>query len=530
MIYAIKLLLSALLAAGAGAFLFRKAFDDLMSRQEYRRAWVCIGLATCAAFLCKFPPVFLVVIGLLAAWQANTMRNGTIGNIAVFLMLSAVLPPIEFKVGVGGVGFLLQVSHFRALALALLVGPALKLLSQKAEHKPRGLLWIDMAILAYQLFRIALKVPSSTSTTIARLIVESALDVLLPYYVLTRGIRTLSELRFAVAHLMLGLIFVASVGLLEAFTQHNIYSGLQSIYGITWQLSYVLARGGLIRVQSTAPVPINLAITMMFALGLWIWLHGREWRTRGPILVTFAFLLCMIATWSRGPWLAAAAMLAMIFVVHRVSSGTFRILVLLTLAAGIFAKLSGADGVILGAVNSLFGGSDSDLASFDYRRQLLDTSLALIAQSPLWGVANYAAQMQSLRQGEGIVDIVNTYVGIMLEVGLVGLFIYLAPFVVVVHRLLKEIRRDPSGGIRAPGSRFAAMMVALILGMLFAIFTTSTFGFVALQLTLCIALSAAWLAMPTTERHAVSALKLQTVAPVRWRLAAAQALPLRESP
>ncbi len=501
MIYAIKLLLAALIAGGIGAYLFRRAFDTLLSSEDYWRAWTSIGLVTCATFLCKFPPLFCIAIAVIAIVRAGTMRSGVIGNISLFVMLAVVLPPLELKLGLGNVGYLLTLSHFRLLALALLVVPAMKLMSERSDQKRPSLFWIDAGMVGYLLLRIALAAPSSTGTTILRSFLESSLDTLLPYYVITRGVRTLPALRFVATHLVIGIAFMTSVGIIEMLTQRNLYSGLQTIYDVTWQLTYVLSRGGLVRVQAAAQVPINFAILLMTGIGLLIWLRGDQWR-RQPVFLLFAAMFVALAgTWSRGPWLAAGVMLLVVAMLGRMSASVFRAILLLTLLLGVVAIATGADSAVVAALGALFG-TGSDLSSIDYRRQLLVTSLALVKQSPWLGVPNYASQLQSLRQGEGIVDIVNSYVGIMLGAGVTGLAIYLLPFVIVVHRLLNAIRRDATG-TREPGSRFAVSMVALILALLFAIFTTSTFDVLPLLLTLSIAFPAAWLAMPGKDRDSM---------------------------
>ena len=501
-IYAIKLLFAALIAGGIGAYLFRRAFDTLLSSEDYWRAWTSIALVTCATFLCKFPPLFCIAIAVIAVLRAGSMRSGVVGNISLFAMLAVVLPPIELKLGLGNVGYLLTLTHFRVLALALLVVPAMKLMLERSDHKRHGLFWIDAGLVGYQLLRIALAAPSSTGTSILRSLLEASLDTLLPYYVITRGVRTLPALRFIVTHLMIGIAFAASVGIIEILTQRNLYSGLQTIYDVTWQLTYVLSRGGFVRVQAAAQVPINFAILLMTGIGLLIWLRGDQWRRQSVFLLFAAMFVALVGTWSRGPWLAAGTMLLVVIVLGRMSASVFRVLLLLVLLLGMVAIATGADSAVVAALGALFGTTGSDLSTIDYRRQLLSTSLALIKQSPWLGVPNYASQLQSLRQGEGIVDIVNSYVAIMLGAGVTGLALYLLPFVIVVHRLLNAIRRDATG-IREPGSRFAVSMVALVLALLFAIFTTSTFDLLPLLLTLSVALPAAWLAMPGKDRNSI---------------------------
>jgi hypothetical protein len=109
--------------------------------------------------------------------------------------------------------------------------------------------------------------------------------------------------------------------------------------------------------------------------------------------------------------------------------------------------------------------------------------------------------MQSLKQGEGIIDVVNSYVAIMLDAGLIGLTIYLLPFVIVLNRLISAIRRREHGATEG-GNRFAPAFAALILGCLFAIFTASTFNVIPVLLTLLVSLPTAWLGLPIEERSA----------------------------
>ncbi len=501
MIYSLKLLCALFVFGGIGAYAFRRAFAELMSAEDYRRAWTGIALATCAVFLAKFPLLLCVAIFVIALFQANHMRSGVVGNLSVFALLAFVLPPIEYSLGgLGDISYVTSFSHFRVLTLALLVVPALTLMFGRGERKRGGFFWVDLAILGYQVLRLVLLAPSSTATTLLRTALTATLDVLIPYYVITRGIRTFAELRFILSHLALGLAFVACAGLLEFALQRNIYTPLQGVYGVSWQLTYALYRGGLVRVQATAEVPINLAVMMSFGLGLWIWLRGAQWRQRPVLLVFAALAVVLAATWSRGPWLAAGVMAIVIAVLSRMPPGLFRVLLLVVVALGLGIELTGADSGIVAFLGALFGSDKAELSTINYRRELLSMSLALIKQSPWAGVPNYAYQLQALRQGEGIIDLVNSYVGIMLDSGIPGLAVYLAPFVIVTHRLLNAIRRTPMGALES-GSRFAIAMVGVILGLLFAIFTTSTFGVLSMLLTLSVAFPLSWLTMPEDKRY-----------------------------
>jgi H+/Cl- antiporter ClcA len=72
--------------------------------------------------------------------------------------------------------------------------------------------------------------------------------------------------------------------------------------------------------------------------------------------------------------------------------------------------------------------------------QLAETSWQLVLQNPLFGSPNYLAYMEQLRQGQGIIDLVNAYATIALSFGLVGLGLFAAFFGSIILRCLKAAR------------------------------------------------------------------------------------------
>jgi O-antigen ligase len=502
-IYALKLLTVVFSVACLAAYVFRSAFADIFSKVEYHRVWRIVLVGIVASYLCKIPAVFLLAVAVIGLVGASATGRGPAGKIGIYLLLACTLPPINVVLGgIGGLNYILSLDHRRVLSLVLLSWAALEILTTKSPQRSTRFLAIDVLIVSYQALRFALMVPHSTYTTLARMVVESTLDILLPYFVVTRGVRSMADLRFVGGHLFIGVAFAAAVGVTETLLQHNLYSGLQSIYDMRWQLTYALMRGSLIRIQATTPEPIILAFLLLFGIGLGYWLKGgQQWRRPSVLSLFVAIFIAEIATFSRGPWLGGALILLALVAMRRLSATAFKIALIALVLFGVFLKVVNADQQVVAALGALFGSDKSDIASIEYRRQLLDTSLALIKQSPWFGVPNYAAQMQDLRQGEGIIDVVNSYVAIMLDAGVVGLVIYLLPFIVVLNRLISSIQRRERGAIEG-GNRFAAAFAALILGCLFAIFTASTFNVIPLLLTLLVSLPTAWLSLPIEERGA----------------------------
>jgi hypothetical protein len=83
-----------------------------------------------------------------------------------------------------------------------------------------------------------------------------------------------------------------------------------------------------------------------------------------------------------------------------------------------------------------------DAENLTYRARLLDTFLTLMAERPLFGSYDYmlTPEVQELRTGQGIIDVVNTYVGIGFASGLAGLSIFVGFFLSVGVGLLRAAR------------------------------------------------------------------------------------------
>jgi len=117
---------------------------------------------------------------------------------------------------------------------------------------------------------------------------------------------------------------------------------------------------------------------------------------------------------------------------------------------------------------------ETQKGSIDYREQLIENSLEVILQNPLFGAADYleTPQMEKMRQGEGIIDIVNAYLGVALNYGLVGLAFFAGFFAIVTGSVYRAFRREAN-----PDSETAQLgkaLFATLIGVLVTIGTTSS--------------------------------------------------------
>lgn len=503
MTYALKLLFYALVVGLPAAWLMRPAFKGLLTDAQYKLACQTLFVATLAAFLSITPGLFMVALGLVGFFAAPRLAPGAPGALAVFALLLLTMPSISTSVGgFGGINQLLTLSHLRMLALVVLLPAALRLMAQAqlTDKRDAGFLKFDLAVLAFPVLRVVLAAPYYSNTTVLRLLVEVFTDTWLPYYVVTRGLRSVADVRFVLAHLALGCGFVAAVAAAESVFNQQMYLGLQYVYDVRWQLTATLLRGDRLRVQATMPNPIALAFVMTFALGLWAWLRGQDWRQK-PVALMFALLVwALVSTWSRGPWLGAATLGLSLYALHRMPARAYGVALLTLVALATAVKMAGADDAVMDAFKQVFGSSAADVATIEYRQLLLDTSLALIKQSPWWGVPNYQDYMEHLRQGEGIIDLVNTYMSAALDAGLIGLVLFVLPFLWILVRLLAAMPPLNHGGTKA--TPFEAAFAALQPATLLTIFTTSVTGVMACLMLMLVAFPVAWLSFKQEQAAA----------------------------
>ena len=107
-------------------------------------------------------------------------------------------------------------------------------------------------------------------------------------------------------------------------------------------------------------------------------------------------------------------------------------------------------------------------------------------------------KMEDLRQGEGIIDLVNTYAEETLFYGSVGLVVFLA---VIILGLFKVFRASREFARRDPDySLLGASLVACLLGTLFILGTTSFLSAYERIFYLLAGLAAAYAYLGRSER------------------------------
>jgi O-antigen ligase len=208
---------------------------------------------------------------------------------------------------------------------------------------------------------------------------------------------------------------------------------------------------------------LALGYELAIAFGLWLCLGAYVKSRLTRWTVSAAFILGLLASYSRGPW-ACTVVIYVLYVLlkPRAVSGLLKSFLGSLLALAVISLTS--IGEKIAAVLPFLGGS-IDSSNIDYRGRLWTRGWSIVRDNPLLGDQYALARMQDLRQGQGIVDFVNGYLAELLATGFVGLTLFL---LVVLGALRKVL--VASKAIKLTDQRFGmagASLASCIVGTLF---------------------------------------------------------------
>lgn len=409
------------------AYFFRLRLAD---NHAILRAAVFWLAAVPTMFLISQTFAILIALGFLLAVVAPRSREDR----AAFYLMTLVAVPgsISGEIPFPGLNYLATI-NFSKVSCLILLAPAIFFGKRPdaARFSPApGLFVILLTILfSLQEFRTA------NLTSGLRATVDNFLLYAIPFMGLVR----LYESRRHLDRLFVGFIFIALIffftALISQVTKWNFYSFLETRHG---EGVFADFRDGFLRVSVTmAPI---LACYIM-VLGLLAVEYFRAQKQIGFLFVWLyrgMFLVAAFFTFARGGWLSIFVALGVFYLFAKFPRG---VRAPVTLVAAVFFVPAAFIYALTADLNRF-----DEYGTFAYRQDLLQTSIDYIAAHPLLGDPNFkeSGAFDHLYQGQGIIDVVNLYVGIALEHGLIGLFLYLGAFVTLMVGLLrlgKEVKR-----------------------------------------------------------------------------------------
>lgn len=475
-----------MLALAAGGFLLRWAGFDVRERRTWFRAWLVL---TFAAF---FGGHFLLYAAVLAIVVTAVARKGVDARLGLFFAVLPLMPLFGYTLpGPPGINQLIALDHFRVLVLCALLPVMLSRMSpvRGKVATPGRRTSVDRYFMGYYLWLLVLAVvhrPSVTDTLRGAL--EVSLFLAVPFFALRRLVVSGKDFEKVLQATVFAAVLVSCIGMMEQYFRWSFYDYIPNLLKMDPAAAFAFAkeeRFGFVRI--TATVGGGGGYFFTFFIGAVVTSYRMKLISR-KLMFPLLFLTgsCLVFTGSRGPWIAAAMMLAvMCFFGFIKTPGR---LVMTALVA-----LVGAPALSSSIVNA-----DDPFGTFSYREQLLESSIPMILQKPIlgWGglqAVEDSGQLEHLRQGQGIIDIVNSYIGEALTGGLPQLILFASILFSALWVVVRRQKQDSEAGV-TKYEPLAAFLAGFIISTIFLIATVSLVGYIFPLIILVSALCGAFAA------------------------------------
>lgn len=443
-------------------------FMDAGDFGRRRNIWLVL---TAAAFICANFWLFVIIAAPVLYWGGRKDTN----PIAFYLLFMNLIPAVPVEIPTAGLGIneLFAVDISMLLSLCVLVPAFRRIRKANGEQDDRKPGTMDWLLLGYGVLQILLFVPPDLPTHVIlhnsftghlRAAFIFIVTIYLLYYVANRSVTSRGALTDAMAAFCLSATIMAVIAVFEALKHWPLYTFLYSKWDPSGLIDQYLIRGGSLRAEASAGHPLALGYLLAVALGFWLYLKSDVQSWTHKLIVPLVLCAGLVVTFSRGPWMGAIIIYIVYAVLRRNRmSDLLGAAAVLLIGLGLIALSPLGDHI---ASMLPFMGGKVGAGSLTYRELVAARCWQLILAHPLFGDQLAYLHMQDLRQGQGIIDIVNTYLDVMLFYGFVGITLFLGFFLTGLRRAWRARaawrRYDPAAALIA-SSIIACMIGTLVM-------------------------------------------------------------------
>lgn len=444
-----------ILALASIIFIFGRsaATAAAMSNVDFvfrRNTWYMV---VTAAFLSYNYWIFVPLLALILYLRSKSEVN----NVAMYFFLLLAVPHLtQTMPGFGVFGSIVEVDYVRILSLMLLLPVFLNAWRLEKKNREKYTL-IDSLLLIYVILNIVLEARYNSLSGLIRSSIYWFIDVIIPYYAISRYVRTVRIFNDVFMSFVVGGLIVSLIGIFEFLKSWLLYSSLNEALGLE-SISGYLDRGGMIRAMVSSGQPIIFGFVVAYAIPIYFYLRKLIPNKTIYFFGIFILFMGVIAPLSKGPWvgLFCSLIVVWLFLLEKKEKYTI-ISIIFLLSVGIL--FSGS----LERVTSFipFYG-DQDEGSTTYRQLIFNKSMSVISDNFYFGSGDFADYMEDAKNGAGLLDLVNSYLVVCLYVGVVGLMLYLAIFASSLYKVILKIRSSKSDvEIVALGYTLISMVVCV---------------------------------------------------------------------
>jgi len=310
---------------------------------------------------------------------------------------------------------------------------------------------------------------------------------------ISKSIGSVESLKKCLFTLALCLAPLALIGCFESLKYWKLYSSaFVNVLGENSFLRYGV-RGNSLRSSALFASPIVFGYMMVIGIGIMLFLQKHSTKSNVVKLIFIIFVAALYLTKARGPWLGAIVMAILYIWSGQNRLGNVSKFTLGSVVSIIALSMTSFGEKLISMLPFVGSTETHEASTVDYRIKLLEQAQILFQKNPLFGLANYreSTEMEVMRQGQGIIDVVNSYIDIVLSYGIVGLGLFLFIFLGLFFTVLKKVRSLP------PENQdlidIGRSLYAILGAVLFIIFTVSSINYIPIFYWLIAGLCSAYI-------------------------------------
>ena len=484
----IKALIYILSVSIPAFILLTRSLNHLIPTTTLYRAIKVWFILVCLAFILPdFWFFVLATIIILILFGPNNPEN----RIIFYFLLLCALPILWDDIpGFGSISNILPISYTRLLILILLL-PLLFVTKSQNNYNAKKLFRFssDKYIVILCLLIGILNFRDDTITNAIRVGLLLLLDIFIPYYLVSRNVNSLTQFNQAITALFCTIIPVTVIGVLELRFHWHFYNELFSHLSTANDYIVYDIRAGIIRASSIFVSPIVYGYVIMIGFGLLIYLQPLLKNRLTFYIYAGILTIGIFLSVSRGPWLGLVVLFFVYIWTGREKLRQFGTILFFCLITIPLISLTPVWNKFIQLL-PFVGTVRAD--TIDYRERLFENAWIVFQKNPMFGSTTYihTPEMESMRQGEGIIDIVNTYLVFGLSYGLIGVILFLLTFlglIFTIYRIIQELPKTESDL-----HRLGRVLIAILASILFTIATVSPIDFIPVFYWTFAALAAAY--------------------------------------
>jgi hypothetical protein len=368
---------------------------------------------------------------------------------ALYFMLLQVIPLIEVPIPMIGMKYLFNINHYLLLSFCVMTPAAMRIIRSKEKVGASRLGRMDYCLLAYGLLTAILYVrtqtpdgglyPGSVTESLRRAFVF-LFSIFIPYFAISRGVHSRNLLIDSMAAFCLNCALLSGIAIFESANHWLLYGELAGRWGDAMPLfELYITRGTSLRAMASTGHAMALGHMLVVAFGFWLYLQSRVTSRSARFGGAGIFWSGLMAAYTRGAWIGGVIVYFVFVTLQpRALSNLFKATCAAVVIAGLISLTPLGHRIV--SVLPFFGGQ-VDNFNVVYRQRLFERSWQVIQESPMLGDQAALLKMQDLRQGQGIIDLVNTYMEILLENGFVGMSLFLSFMLIALVKAWSSSRR-----------------------------------------------------------------------------------------